>query len=289
MKLCRFNNNRLGAVLGDTIADVSEALRILPHYTYPLPCFDPLIANLDAVLAQVSLLLPQAQRIPLASVRLLSPVGSPGKIIAAPINYTRHLEEVLADKGINNGVESFTQHIRKSGLFLKANSSLVGAGEGVSLIHLDRRNDHEIELAIIIGREARNVPLGKALDYIAGYSIGIDMTIRGPEERSFRKSPDSYTILGPWMVTRDEIADPGKLEMTLRVNGQVRQAANTSDLILGVRELVEFASRFYTLYPGDVIISGTPEGVGPVVPGDVMSAEISGIGSMEIRARAGGC
>ena len=289
MKLCRFNNNRLGVVLGDSIADVSEALRILPKYTYPLPCFDPLIANLDAVLAQVNMLLPQAQRIPLGSVRLLSPVGSPGKIIAAPINYTRHLEEVLADKGINNGVASFTQHIRKSGLFLKANSSLAGAGEGVSLIHLDRRNDHEIELAIIIGRESRNVPLDKALDYIAGYSIGIDMTIRGPEERSFRKSPDSYTILGPWMVTRDEIADPGKLEMTLRVNGQVRQAANTSDLILGVRELVEFASRFYTLYPGDVIISGTPEGVGPVVPGDVMSAEISGIGSMEIRARAEGC
>nr|Q0QFQ3.1 RecName: Full=Maleylpyruvate hydrolase; Short=MPH11 [Pseudomonas alcaligenes]ABD64512.1 putative maleylpyruvate isomerase [Pseudomonas alcaligenes] len=286
MKICRFNENRLGVVDGDEVLDVTEALSVLPSYEYPLPGYDPLIKHLDALLARIETLIKDAPRILLADVRLLSPVANPGKIIAAPINYTRHLQEVLADSAINNGVASFTQHIKKSGLFLKANSSLAGAGEGVALSHQDRRNDHEVELAIVIGKTARNVPREKSLEYVAGYCIGIDMTVRGPEERSFRKSPDSYTILGPWLVTRDEIDSPGELQMSLKVNGEVRQNANTSDLILGVEELVEFASSFYTLHPGDVIISGTPEGVGPVNPGDAMLAEIERIGTMTIAIRS---
>lgn len=286
MKLCRFNNNRLGLVDGDEILDVTDALSVLPSYVYPLPNYDPLIKNLNAVLAKAKTLLNEAVRARVSEVCLLSPVANPGKIIAAPINYTRHLQEVLADRAINNDVASFTQHIKKSGLFLKANSSLAGAGEGVVLTHQDRRNDHEIELAIVIGKEARNVSKEQALDYVAGYSIAIDMTVRGPEERSFRKSPDSYTILGPWLVTADEIDRPGELQMQLQVNRETRQNANTSDLILGVQELIEFASSFYTLYPGDIIITGTPEGVGPVKPGDVMSAEIEKIGLMDISIRS---
>jgi 2-keto-4-pentenoate hydratase/2-oxohepta-3-ene-1,7-dioic acid hydratase in catechol pathway len=214
------------------------------------------------------------------SVKLLSPVANPGKIIAAPVNYTKHLQEALADKGIHHG--NLVNEIRKAGMFLKATSALVGAGEGVKLVHTDRRNDHEVELALVIGSTAKNVAAERALDYIAGYCIGLDMTIRGPEERSLRKSPDSYCVLGPWIVTPEELGDPGALRLTLSVNGEPRQNAATSELILGVAELVAWGSSFYTLHPGDVLLTGTPQGVGPVKPGDVMAASIERIGSMQV-------
>jgi 2-keto-4-pentenoate hydratase/2-oxohepta-3-ene-1,7-dioic acid hydratase in catechol pathway len=214
------------------------------------------------------------------SVKLLSPVANPGKIIAAPVNYTKHLQEALADKGIHHG--NLVNEIHKAGMFLKATSALVGAGEGVKLVHTDRRNDHEVELALVIGRTAKNVAAERALDYIAGYCIGLDMTIRGPEERSLRKSPDSYCVLGPWIVTPEELGDPGALRLRLSVNGEPRQNAATSELILGVAELVAWGSSFYTLHPGDVLLTGTPQGVGPVKPGDVMAASIERIGSMQV-------
>jgi 2-keto-4-pentenoate hydratase/2-oxohepta-3-ene-1,7-dioic acid hydratase in catechol pathway len=176
--------------------------------------------------------------------------------------------------------------IQKAGVFLKATSSLAGPGEGIALWKLDRRNDHEVELAFVIGKQASNVPRGEALHYVAGYAIGLDITIRGPEERSLRKSSDSYTILGPWLVTRDEIPNPGNLDLRIAVNGDVRQSSNTKYMILGVAELIEFASSFYTLYPGDIIITGTPEGVSPIVPGDSIVASIDKIGTMEVQVRA---
>jgi 2-keto-4-pentenoate hydratase/2-oxohepta-3-ene-1,7-dioic acid hydratase in catechol pathway len=108
------------------------------------------------------------------------------------------------------------------------------------------------------------------------------MTVRGPEDRSFRKSVDTYSVLGPWMVTVDEIADPQRLALELSVNGTVRQSANTSEMILPIAEQIAWASRFYTLQPGDVIMTGTCEGVGPVVAGDRMHARIEAIGAMEV-------
>jgi 2-keto-4-pentenoate hydratase/2-oxohepta-3-ene-1,7-dioic acid hydratase in catechol pathway len=191
---------------------------------------------------------------------------------------------VLGDPEIHN--HNQISHIERAGLFLKATGSVVGASEGVALRKLDRRNDHEVELAVVIGKAANNVSRADALNYVAGYTIGLDITIRGPEERSFRKSPDTYTVLGPWLVTSDEIADPGALEFSISVNGEVRQKSNTAELILGVPELIEFASSFYTLQPGDVIITGTPEGVASIKPGDTMLAEIEGIGSMQVAVRS---
>jgi 2-keto-4-pentenoate hydratase/2-oxohepta-3-ene-1,7-dioic acid hydratase in catechol pathway len=120
---------------------------------------------------------------------------------------------------------------------------------------------------------------------VAAYSIGLDMTIRGPEERSFRKSGDSYTVLGPWLVTADEIPDIADLELQITVNGELRQKANTGQLIIDTPGLIEFASSFYTLYPGDILLTGTPEGVGPVRPGDAMCARIGGIGEMTVQVR----
>lgn len=159
---------------------------------------------------------------------------------------------------------------------------MIGAGETIELIHLDRRNDHEIELAVIIGKPTRDVSAANALSHVAGYCIGLDITIRGPEERSFRKSPDSYTVLGPWLVTADELKDPSHLAFTITVNGEIRQDANSDDLVLGVPELIELASSFYTLHPGDVILTGTPQGVGPVRPGDVLLAKMDKIGEMRV-------
>jgi 2-keto-4-pentenoate hydratase/2-oxohepta-3-ene-1,7-dioic acid hydratase in catechol pathway len=284
MRICRFDNDRLGLVLADGIHDVTGALAALPAYTYPLPKFDPLIARLSEL---APALLSEAHAKPAidpATVRLLSPVANPGKLIAAPVNYRKHLEEVLADKQIHHG--NLINEIHRAGLFLKATSSLVGPGEGVRLIHLDRRNDHEVEVAVVIGRTGRNIRAAGALSHVAGYSIGLDMTIRGPEERSFRKSPDSYSVLGPWLVTADEIPDPSSLQLSIRVNGETRQDANTDDLVIDIPGLIEMASAFYTLHPGDVIFTGTPQGVGPVKPGDVMECEISGIGQMRVAVTA---
>ncbi len=285
MRLCRFDDNRLGVVGEDGIRDVSLALAKLPAASYPYPQHDALIAGLASLRPEIERLARGAKPVPVDQVKLLSPVANPGKIIAAPVNYTKHLEEALADKGIHHG--NLVQEIHKAGMFLKATSSLVGPGEGVRLVHLDRRNDHEVELAVVIGRKAKNVPRSEAMQHVAGYCIGLDMTIRGPEERSLRKSPDSYCVLGPWLVTRDEIPDPGQLSLSIRVNGQVRQNAHTSDLILSVAQLIEWGSSFYTLHPGDVLLTGTPQGVGPVRPGDTMTATVERIGTMRVAVSAG--
>lgn len=284
MWLCRFDDNRLGVVSGAEVRDVTAVLDRLPAASYPYPPHDALIAGLERLRPEIERLAATAAALPLERAKLLSPVANPGKIIAAPVNYRKHLEEALADKGIHHG--NLVQEIHRAGMFLKATSSVCGPGEGVRLVHLDRRNDHEVELAVVIGRRGKNIPKVEALQHVAGYCIGLDMTLRGPEERSLRKSPDSYCVLGPWLVTREEIDDPGRLGISLEVNGELRQDAHTSDLILGVAELIAWGSSFYTLHPGDVLLTGTPQGVGPVRPGDVMRARIERIGSMRVAVSA---
>ena len=284
MMLCRFDNDRLGLVDGDTVRDVTAALDTLPRYGYPLPRFDPLIANLAAVRKQVDSMSVKAQPRPWSDVKLLSPVANPGKILAAPVNYRKHLEEARTDPGIHH--QKQVEEIQKMGLFLKATSSVVGPGEGIALRHLDRRNDHEVELAVILGKSGSRISRAEAFGHVAAYCIGFDMTVRGPEERSLRKSVDSFTVLGPWLVTADALGNPSELDLRLSVNGEMRQQANTRDLILAIPELIEFATSFYTLHPGDVLLTGTPEGVGPVKPGDRLVAEIQGIGRMEVAVRA---
>jgi 2-keto-4-pentenoate hydratase/2-oxohepta-3-ene-1,7-dioic acid hydratase in catechol pathway len=286
MRLCRFGDSRLGLVEGGRVRDVTAALEVLPSYRYPLPGYDPLIANLDKVIARIGEVASSSAVIALESLRLLSPVANPGKIIAAPVNYESHRSEVASDSQLNAGNPGHLVTIHKAGLFLKANSSLVGPGEGIALWHLERRNDHEVELAVVIGKQANNVSRKDALKYVAGYSIGLDISIRGQEDRSFRKSPDSYTVLGPWLVTPDEIPDPGLLDLSISLNGEIKQNSNTQYMTLGVAELIEMASSFYTLHPGDIISTGTPEGVSPIVPGDVIVATIEKIGSMEVKVRA---
>jgi len=283
MRICRFGKGSLGVVEGSTVRDVTAALEELPAYRYPLPEHDVLIAHLDRVMERARVLAPGAASVALDQVTLLSPVANPGKIICAPVNYREHLEEAQGDPQLHHGNVAHTLTIQQAGLSLKATSALVGPGEGVALRHTDRRNDHEVELAVVIGKRASKVSAAEALGYVAGYSIGLDITIRGSEDRSFRKSPDSYAVLGPWLVTADEIPDPGALNLSITVNGETRQDSSTKYMILGVPQLIELASSFYTLYPGDIIITGTPEGVSPIVPGDTIVATVEGIGSMQVK------
>ena len=137
---------------------------------------------------------------------------------------------------------------------------------------------------IIIGKKGTNISRENALDHIAGYCMGLDMTTRGKEDRSFRKSIDGYSPVGPWIVTADEIADPDNLPIVLTVNGVTKQESNTSNLVYDIRKLIEFASSFYTLHPGDYFFTGTPNGVSPVRPGDWVTAACPQIGELKIQA-----
>ena len=176
MKIARFNEGRLGVVEGDTVYDVTPALDLLPAVRYPLPRHDMLIADLDRVTAAITAM-PRGAVHGIEDVTFLSPVANPGKLVAAPVNYEAHLQEALADK--NTFAPAQVRRIQESGLFLKATSSLIGSGERIEIRHADRRTDHEIELAVVIGRSCRAASRADALSYVAGYAIGLDITVRG--------------------------------------------------------------------------------------------------------------
>ncbi len=283
MKLCRYDADRLGVVQGDQVIDVSDLRDAVIASAPWTGQGDVVIARLPQLIARIASELPKRKGVALSGVKLLSPVKSPTKLPAAPTNYRAHIAE-MQKVSANNAVKR-SQDIGTSGMFLKATSSMVGPSEGIELRFLDRRNDHEVELAIVIGKTCNAVSQAEALDYVAGYCIGLDITLRGSEDRSFRKSIDSYSVLGPWMVTADEIPDPDALQLKIAVNGETKQNANTRDMVYSVRRLIEFSSAFYTLHPGDVIYTGTPEGVSPIRPGDLLTAEVERIGTMDVRVR----
>jgi 2,4-didehydro-3-deoxy-L-rhamnonate hydrolase len=285
MKLCRFDDNRIGLVRGDAVHDVSSVLNLLPPLRWPFPFGDHLIAHLDALRSHMERIADEADPKPIDAVRFLSPVANPSKIIGTPTNYHAHVEEARRDAEIAVYSAGKQRTIEEQGLFLKASSSLIGPSEGVAIRFPDRRTDHEAELGVVIGRKTGFVAEADALSVVAGYAIALDMVVRGKEDRSFRKSPDTYAVLGPWMVTADELGDPGALDFSLTVNGEVRQAANTREMIIGVARQISWASSVYTLYPGDIIMSGTCQGVAPVQPGDVMTLKFDRIGEMTVAVR----
>ena len=283
MKIARFDDNRLGLVIGDEITDVTSALENLPTVRWPVPPGDLLVRHLEALKPAILNASKNAARVKVADAHLHSPVANPGKIIAAPVNYLKHQAEARADTEINYGSDIKT--IDHYGLFIKASSALAGPGDGVVAWLDDRRIDHEVELCVVIGEGGRNISRDDALAHVAGYTIGLDMSVRGTEDRSYRKSFDTFAVIGPWLVTADEFGDPSAVDFELRVNGDVRQKANTRDLIFDIPKLIVHASNAFTLHPGDIIMTGTPEGVGPVKPGDVMDCDIEGIGAMQVKVR----
>ena len=272
MKICRFTLKsdpaaapRVGVMADDAIRDVTAVTERLPAQRWPLPPGDLLIAHLPSLRAPMAQLARQAPAIALAEVRLLSPVANPGKFICGVGNWSHH----KAPLGL-------------MGFLFKATSALAGAGEGVQIRWTDRTTVHEPELGIVIGRECTNVSESEALSYVAGYCSALDMTMKEQKEFfCFCKSFDSYGVLGPCLVTADEIPDPSSLSYRFFVNGELRGERNFSDLTGSPAQLVAFASSSMTLYPGDVILSGAAD-VAPVVPGDTMTLDIPRVGRMDV-------
>jgi len=274
MRLCRFGENRLGVVEDGHVRDVTAALDELPAYRYPLPPGDMLMANLATVGVRARALAKDAPPTPIDRLQLLSPVANPSKIIGAPMNYRTGQDEAAVANALSLG------------LFLKANGSLSGAGAGITLRMLERQIDHEVELGVVIGRQGANIRREDALQHVAGYAVALDITPHGKEERSLRKSCETYTVLGSWLVTADEIPDPQDLDLQLDVNGARRQQGNTSQMIRGVAAMIEYASTFYTLYPGDIFLTGTPAGVAAMKPGDEIVATIENVGTLRVNVHA---
>ena len=207
-------------------------------------------------------------RLPLAGVRLLPPV-LPSKVVAIGKNYADHAREM--------GGEVPEQPV----LFLKPSTSVIGPGAAISYPKLSRHVDFEGELAVVIGRLCREVPVARVHEVILGYTCANDVTARDLEESDGQwaraKGFDTFCPLGPWI---DTDVDPSDLAITTTVNGDVKQNARTSLLLHDVVQLVAFVSDAMTLLPGDVILTGTPAGVGPIAPGDEVAVTIEGIGTL---------
>jgi len=241
----------------------------------PVRTEDPLIAFIHARNAGAT---PEGDAIA-PPTRFSAPLSHPGKIIAAAANYRKHTQEM------NPGVAN-PGGIHEKGFFLKAPSSIIGPGKPIRLPFADRRTDHEAELAVVIGRRGRAIAPEAVPDHIFGYTCLLDITVRGKEDRGLRKSFDTFTPMGPWVVTRDEIPGAPDLEVVCRLNGEVRQQDRTSSMIMPVAELLAWISRVMTLEPGDVIATGTPAGVGPLAPGDRVAIEIERIGGFDVPVEA---
>jgi 2-keto-4-pentenoate hydratase/2-oxohepta-3-ene-1,7-dioic acid hydratase in catechol pathway len=274
MRLIAFDDEQIGVVVESSVIDVTSVVSSTEASWPPVRMlqtirdFEVLRPRIEQFLASA----PAAARRPLGSIAPAAPVPWPNKLVAFPANYQLHIDEM---KSINRA--------NHNGFFLKSNASLVGARDkivrpdvGTSQIH------HECELGLIIGREGRDISIDRALEYIFGYTCLMDITLRGPQERVARKSFDTFTPTGPWITTADEIADPADLDLELSVNGEVRQRANTRDLLLSIPEMIAMTSAVTTLYPGDIIATGTPEGVGPIEVGDVVTISIPAVGAMSL-------
>jgi 2-keto-4-pentenoate hydratase/2-oxohepta-3-ene-1,7-dioic acid hydratase in catechol pathway len=269
MRLASTRDGHLHAVVDDELVDLTGPLSL-----HDAEDGGPLMTFLQrggtvAELAAVDLA-PLPRR-PLAGAVLAAPIARPGKVVGAPVNYLDHQVEM-----------SEQRTIATFGMFLKASSSVIGPGESIRLPYTDMRTDQEGELAIVIGTTATRVDADRALDHVLGYAPVLDITVRSTEDRSTRKSFDTFTPFGPWITTADEVGDPDDLELRCWVGEELRQQVRTSEMIFGVADLVAYTSHVMTLHPGDVIASGTPAGVGPIRTGDRVVVAIEGLGRLEV-------
>lgn len=212
---------------------------------------------------------PTGERVPLEEAKLLAPVIPRSKVVAVGKNYREHASEM--------GGEAPAEPL----LFLKPNTSVVGPGDAIVLPPQSDRVEHEGELAVIIGSIAKNVDAAGALDAIFGYSIANDVTARDLQKRDGQwaraKGFDTFCPLGPVIDTEFDF-EGATLET--RVNGEVRQSGSLSDMVHSVADIVAYASSVWTLLPGDVVLTGTPAGVGPLVDGDTVEVQITGLGTL---------
>lgn len=271
MKVVRFDGWRVGVTDGAKIVDVS-ALCGASAEEWPPVAVNRLIRDFGVLRPRLAAMLDAEAGVPFAGARLETLVPWPNKLIAYPVNYHDHATE-MASSGLAN----------IQGFFLKANSSLSGPHDPIELPDLPGRQiHHECEIGLVIGKQGREIPPERALEHVFGYCCLLDITVRGKEERVMRKSYETFTPVGPWIVTADEVPDPGNVDMRLWVNGELRQSANTRDLIVDIPQMIAIASSATTLYPGDIFATGTPAGVGPIVGGDVVTIEVAGVGRMSV-------
>ena len=282
MKLVTFTTGdapRLGAVRGDQVIDLAA----VSGDKLPADMIAFLEAGQPAMQLAEELVAEAETDLSLSDVTLLAPVLRPSKIVAIGQNYMDHIRESGAEiPKLPVIFTKFSTAVNRPGGEIRWDPALTS--------HVD----YEVELAVVIGRKTRRVSADEALDYVLGYTCANDVSARNIQHGDGQwvrgKSLDTFCPLGPWLVTRDEIADPQDLALSTTLNGEVMQSSSTAEMIFGVRYLIEFASRAFTLLPGDVIVTGTPHGVGAardpkvfMVDGDEVTAEIVGIGKLTNR------
>ena len=274
MKLATFTHNqitRVGAVVEDTVVDS------LGNPEIPAGMIEFLAAEKQAITAMQVQIDNGKHRIPLQYVKLEAPVPRPGKYLAISLNYADHIAETGKERP---DYPSF---------FTKQSTCVIGNGDAIHRPKVSDKLDYEGELAFVIGRRCRHVPVAKAHELIAGYTIANDVSVRDWQARSptmmIGKSFDTAGPLGPWIVTPDEIGDPHNLTLKTWVDEELRQHANTSQMLFNCYEMVAYLSEAMTLEPGDVISTGTPAGVGVKMqprgylkPGQTVKIEIEKIG-----------
>ena len=251
MKLVTFTHagaTRIGVVVGENVVDLSVAAPKLPQ---------DMLAFLEAgsdAMQTASAALGDGSRIPLAEVKLEAPIQRPPKFLAVGLNYADHVAE--------SGLET-PEHPM---IFNKQSTCVTGPTDPVHVPRASHVLDYEGELGFVIGRHARHVSRDDAADYIAGYTVVNDATVRDWQFRTptwtLGKSFDTHGPIGPWIITTDELADPHQLALCTYVNEELRQESNTKHLIFNCFHLVEYLSTAFTLEPGDIIATGTPSGIG---------------------------
>lgn len=292
MKICHYNSNQAGVVVDDKIYPLGESLLKAGHvrsgYTM-LEVIDAL-ANKPAAIDCAREAARGSGAIPLQSARLLAPILNPGSLWAAAANYRAHQAEMITRMG-SAGRENKSKDELMAEFFLKPTSSIIGPGDTVILPKISKLVDFECELCAVIGTRARYASEDRALDYVFGYTICWDISQRDPwgkgmqNTRNIRKGFDTFTALGPWIVTRDEIEEPQNLSIRVEQNGKEAMTAHTSDMICGLREHIRFLSSCLTLRPGDLITTGTPAGVSKLNDGDHLRGRIEKIGEMDLRVQ----
>jgi 2-keto-4-pentenoate hydratase/2-oxohepta-3-ene-1,7-dioic acid hydratase in catechol pathway len=290
MRLVCFDDFRIGVLDDAGIHDVSSAV---PKWeSGDIHAMTRLIAGWDSLRSGVERAARDAAPKPIDRVRLRAPVPAPMHLFAAPVNFRAHQAEMRQQgfRGVpGSGSAGGGDTAETLGFFMKATGSITGASDPIELPVKDwpdRRYDHEGEIAFVIGREARRVSPEDAVNHIFGYTIVIDATMRATpergEERVQRKSYYSFSPMGPCVTTADELPDWTKLNVKLWLNGEQRQDAKSTDMIVNIPNLLSRASHVLPLQPGDVYTTGSPPGVGRIAPGDQVVVEAPGIGRMTL-------
>ena len=276
MKLVTFTHNnqsRVGAVIDDAVVDSQGCADI------PASMIEFLGAGLKSMQAMQELIYKNSTRIALAEVKLNAPVPRPGKYLGIALNYADHIAETGRDRP------------EYPSFFTKQSTCVIGCGDAIHLPKVSDKLDYEGELAFVIGKRCRHVPVAKAHQVIAGFTIANDVSVRDWQMRSptlmIGKSFDTCGPLGPWIVTPDELADPHNLSIKTWIDDELRQDGHTRQMIFNCYDMIAYLSQAMTLEPGDVITTGTPSGVGVTMqprgymkPGQIAKIEIEGIGTL---------